>query len=260
MTSTSCVANEVADGQSCVCAPGYYRNQTTIPNGAQGIYNLTRAACVPCAPGSAKSVPGDSPSSCMLCESGKFSLYGWVSCVACLSNARCSVGLLRIQPGLWWPPANVDANGFPMEPTIINTTVLLPCPTATSCLYNTLRPGYNNLTILDAPPQSVYSSCAPGTRGPMCSACDPGFAGQNGKCAPCISKLASWSITVFGFVFLVVVVGFLVKRSAAKRSKFMSVVRVLLNWLQVRPCVCVWPLRLAHVCVAGLWSGLSYPE
>ena len=180
-----------------VCDAGFY-----APSGS--------SKCFPCKRGLVAEEPG--ASSCGPCADNSYADPSRSKCLPCPSNRaqRCEGGVQRFYPD-FWTEADVSASGLVL----------------TDELFHECEPGACAMT-----PEGV-PQCAPQRYGRLCAMCEAGyFPVAGGGCAECIPDEAGIATFVLILITLLCLMAVMVATSNGKRSPFMSVSRVFINWMQ----------------------------
>lgn len=100
------------------------------------------------------------------------------ACTLCMDGVRCIGGRMFSQEG-WWRASPLDTRAYMCPPNF--------------CLdeFEALRNATLLLAAGAAPPPTNGSACAPGSEGPLCAVCSPGYSLQDNICLPC-PKTDSW--------------------------------------------------------------------
>ena len=85
--------------------------------------------------------------------------------------------------------------------------------------------------------------CAEGHTGPFCAVCKENYARVGETCDECWSPAASWVGAVVLFSVLISMVSFIIQRAGQRRSMAMSIIRVMLSWLQATSMLGTFRLR-----------------
>ena len=245
----SCKIGTSPDGAGCSCSPGFYGNAnlpgedpcTECPVGAfkAGVGNA--AACTQCSNllgGSASTRATGSASEadciCGLNYLREEVVAGVAKCIDCPEGAACQGGnttALLARPGYWRSSPN--------------SAVFHQCAKphgAELCVGGRAEGG----TAAGGAAARSDSRCRAGHRGPLCWSCEDGYGKQLGVCERCsdTDDESRWVYVAFGLGLILVMVFVLLtgnlRRATSRRGEAaqgmnvkMSVVKIMVNWLQV---------------------------
>ena len=182
-------------------------------------------ACLPCAKGTSSQAGSptcslcpegfvaeeEGSSTCSPCGDNSYASPDRTKCEPCpqLEAQQCSNGVVRFFPGYW---------------TDINLTTSLALSDA---LLHECEPGACAMSPGGEP------RCAPLRRGRICAFCEEGyFPSSGGGCSECMPDEAGAATFTVIIITLLCLMAVMVATSNGKRSPFMSVSRVFINWMQ----------------------------
>eukprot|EP00003_Mantamonas_plastica_P032823 TRINITY_DN910_c0_g1_i6.p1 TRINITY_DN910_c0_g1~~TRINITY_DN910_c0_g1_i6.p1 ORF type:complete len:2849 (-),score=805.55 TRINITY_DN910_c0_g1_i6:52-8598(-) len=211
-------ANSIPDyeagvaGQTCVCEPGFTLRRPDI--------NKDEFRCLPCEESRFKDTQG--VGACRTCPENM--------------NTRGIVGattidLCECKSGFYAKNNNPDKCLQCREGGLcVSGEPIVPLPG-----FFSFRTGSDNFYACPNPDACIgrNGTCLPGYTGPLCSLCAPGYGRFGVECSVCGEQAGSWVLVILAILAICAMLAFLVKTASVERSKNGTVMKVLLNYLQV---------------------------
>eukprot|EP00003_Mantamonas_plastica_P005457 TRINITY_DN1438_c0_g2_i1.p1 TRINITY_DN1438_c0_g2~~TRINITY_DN1438_c0_g2_i1.p1 ORF type:complete len:2790 (-),score=923.47 TRINITY_DN1438_c0_g2_i1:15-8384(-) len=204
------VPDPVGGGLDCKCEPGFFQVTTTN----------NQFQCEKCGEGTFKDKIGNEP--CRRCPQNMNT--GGLEASSSVSACICKPGFFNNDTNPLCEPCTdggLCQSGRPIAPKPgffrfrAGSSLFFACPNEDACI------GGQNAT------------CNTGYTGPLCSVCAEGYGKFGVTCTPCGATETSWVLVILAIFLVCLMLSFLVKTASVERSKNATILKILLNYLQV---------------------------